>query len=77
MPVRRASGRQISQENRRGHLLNRTELAEQIGAEPGFMPAETILEIDNLQTHFFTPSGVVRAVDGVSYAVRSHTWRCR
>jgi len=51
--------------------LNRTELAEQIGAEPGFMPAETILEIDNLQTHFFTPSGVVRAVDGVSYAVRS------
>jgi energy-coupling factor transporter ATP-binding protein EcfA2 len=29
------------------------------------------LEIDNLQTHFFTPSGVVRAVDGVSYAVRS------
>ena len=36
-------------------------------AEPG--PA--ILEIDNLQTHFFTSAGVVRAVDGVSYAVRS------
>ncbi len=29
-----------------------------------------LLEIDNLQTHFFTASGVVRAVDGVSYAVR-------
>jgi len=29
------------------------------------------LEIDNLQTHFFTASGVVRAVDGVSYAVRA------
>jgi oligopeptide/dipeptide ABC transporter ATP-binding protein len=29
------------------------------------------LEIDNLQTHFFTQSGVVRAVDGVSYAVRA------
>jgi oligopeptide/dipeptide ABC transporter ATP-binding protein len=28
-----------------------------------------ILEIDNLQTHFFTAGGVVRAVDGVSYAV--------
>ena len=51
--------------------MNRTELVEQIGAEPGFMPAETILKIDNLQTYFFAPSGVVRAVDGVSYAVRS------
>ena len=30
-----------------------------------------LLEIDDLQTHFFTPAGVVRAVDGVSYAVRS------
>jgi oligopeptide/dipeptide ABC transporter ATP-binding protein len=29
------------------------------------------LEIDNLQTHFFTAAGVVRAVDGVSYAVRA------
>src|SRR5215469_5435486 len=32
--------------------------------------SEAILEIDNLQTHFHTPSGVVRAVDGVSYSVR-------
>src|SRR5258706_204451 len=30
-----------------------------------------VLEIDNLQTHFFTAAGVVRAVDGVSYAVQS------
>ena len=29
--------------------------------------AETILEIDDLKTHFFTRDGVVRAVDGVSY----------
>jgi oligopeptide/dipeptide ABC transporter ATP-binding protein len=28
------------------------------------------LEIDGLQTHFFTAVGTVRAVDGVSYAVR-------
>jgi oligopeptide/dipeptide ABC transporter ATP-binding protein len=28
-----------------------------------------ILEVDGLQTHFFTRDGVVRAVDGVSYAV--------
>jgi oligopeptide/dipeptide ABC transporter ATP-binding protein len=32
--------------------------------------AQPVLEIDNLQTHFFTPDGVVRAVDGVTYAVR-------
>jgi oligopeptide/dipeptide ABC transporter ATP-binding protein len=29
------------------------------------------LEIDNLHTHFFTRAGVVRAVDGVSYRLRS------
>jgi oligopeptide/dipeptide ABC transporter ATP-binding protein len=28
-----------------------------------------LLEIDNLQTHFFTSAGVVKAVDGVSYTV--------
>ena len=33
--------------------------------------SEPLLQIENLQTHFFTPAGVVRAVDGVSYAVRS------
>src|ERR1700726_2822400 len=38
---------------------------------PDTAPGRTILEIDNLQTHFFTPTGVVRAVDGVSYSVRS------
>jgi oligopeptide/dipeptide ABC transporter ATP-binding protein len=30
-----------------------------------------VLEIDDLRTHFFTQAGVVRAVDGVSYAVRA------
>jgi len=30
-----------------------------------------LLEIDNLQTHFFTAGGVVRAVDGVSWGVRT------
>ncbi|MGE0853781.1 MAG: ABC transporter ATP-binding protein [Hyphomicrobiaceae bacterium] len=28
-----------------------------------------LLEVDNLQTHFFTATGVVRAVDGISYAI--------
>ena len=32
-------------------------------------PAQPILEVDNLKTHFFTAAGVVPAVDGVSYAV--------
>lgn len=31
--------------------------------------SETVLEIDNLQTYFYTRDGVVRAVDGVSYTV--------
>ncbi len=30
-----------------------------------------ILEIDDLRTYFYTRDGVVRAVDGVSYSVRS------
>ncbi len=30
-----------------------------------------VLEVDTLQTHFFTHAGVVKAVDGVSYSVRS------
>ena len=31
----------------------------------------TVLEVDNLQTHFFTAAGVVKAVDGVSYSVKA------
>jgi oligopeptide/dipeptide ABC transporter ATP-binding protein len=34
-------------------------------------PGENVLEIADLRTHFFTAVGVVRAVDGVSYAVRA------
>ena len=30
-----------------------------------------LLEIEGLKTYFFTPAGVVKAVDGVSYCVRS------
>ena len=33
--------------------------------------APIVLEVDNLQTHFFTASGTIRAVNGVSYAVRA------
>jgi oligopeptide/dipeptide ABC transporter ATP-binding protein len=39
--------------------------------EPAAMPGRTILQIEDLQTHFFLGVGTVRAVDGVSYALRS------
>jgi peptide/nickel transport system ATP-binding protein len=51
--------------------LNQLESA---GTTAGVVPLEAahaLLEIENLQTHFFTPAGVVRAVDGVSYSVRT------
>jgi peptide/nickel transport system ATP-binding protein len=35
------------------------------------LPAQPILEVDNLKTHFFTADGIVPAVDGVSYSVRA------
>jgi oligopeptide/dipeptide ABC transporter ATP-binding protein len=41
------------------------------GGDPAVPSAPALLEIDNLRTHFFTSAGVVRAVDGVSYGVRS------
>jgi oligopeptide/dipeptide ABC transporter ATP-binding protein len=51
--------------------LNEAAPAETPAIMPDAMPTRTVLDIDNLQTHFFTPAGVVRAVDGVSYSVRS------
>ena len=51
--------------------MNEVATVEKPVAASDTAPARTILEIDNLQTHFFTAAGVVRAVDGVSYSVRS------
>ena len=51
--------------------MSQAAAVEQARAAPDDEPGRAILEIDNLQTHFFTAAGVVRAVDGVSYAVRS------
>jgi len=51
--------------------LNPIGLVTRVRPEPGLKPDETVLEIENLKTHFFTAGGVVRAVDGVSYAVCS------
>jgi oligopeptide/dipeptide ABC transporter ATP-binding protein len=37
---------------------------------PTVVAGDAVLEIDKLQTYFFTQTGIVKAVDGVSYAVR-------
>jgi oligopeptide/dipeptide ABC transporter ATP-binding protein len=52
-------------------LLNDVEPIEQARRDAGAALASPLLEIENLQTHFFTAAGVVRAVDGVSYDVRN------
>jgi peptide/nickel transport system ATP-binding protein len=41
------------------------------GSRSGQGAGSPLLEIDDLKTYFFTPAGVVKAVDGVSYSVRS------
>ena len=50
--------------------MNQAAFAEQGIAKTSAEQARIVLEIDNLQTYFFTAGGVVRAVDGVSYGVR-------
>src|SRR5262249_1628168 len=42
-------------------------LAKRLGGARGM----ALLEVDNLQTHFRTPDGVNRAVDGISFAVEA------
>ena len=32
---------------------------------------QPLLEVENLQTHFATPDGIVRAVEGVSFQVEA------
>ena len=51
--------------------MNPRQPALRVVGEPAAMPAQTVLQIDNLQTHFFTAVGTVRAVDGVSYSLGS------
>jgi oligopeptide/dipeptide ABC transporter ATP-binding protein len=51
--------------------LDQAESVKPADGDPATPSAPALLEIDNLQTHFFTSAGVVRAVDGVSYGVRS------
>jgi oligopeptide/dipeptide ABC transporter ATP-binding protein len=51
--------------------LNPRDPGPRAVGEPAVVPAPTILQIEDLQTHFFTAIGTVRAVDGVSYALKS------
>ena len=51
--------------------MNHAAAVADRGAVAASAQAEPVLEIDGLKTHFFAPDGVVRAVDGVSWAVRS------
>jgi oligopeptide/dipeptide ABC transporter ATP-binding protein len=46
------------------------------GEAGAFAGADTVLAIENLRTQFRTPAGTVRAVDGVSYAVRRGETLC-
>jgi oligopeptide/dipeptide ABC transporter ATP-binding protein len=48
----------------------RQQSARAVG-DPAPQPAQAVLQIENLKTHFFTSIGTVRAVDGVSYSVAS------
>src|SRR5690606_16972978 len=34
------------------------------------LPADTLLSVRNLQTHFFSREGIVKAVDGVSFDIK-------
>jgi peptide/nickel transport system ATP-binding protein len=60
------------QNNRRtigSHLLNHNDAAHAAGDGVVAPHTQSILEVSNLKTHFFTADGVVPAVDGVSYSV--------
>ena len=50
-------------------MLNHNDVATATAGAKTTPPAQPILEVDNLRTHFFTADGVVPAVDGVSYSV--------
>src|SRR6266436_1328427 len=61
----------LTRRNSGSHCLNPRDPGPRAVGEPAVMPAPTILQIDDLQTHFFTAIGTVRAVDGVSYSLKS------
>ncbi|MBV8776786.1 MAG: ABC transporter ATP-binding protein [Alphaproteobacteria bacterium] len=51
--------------------MQRDVSSEKTADEPGGTLDRPVLEIVDLHTHFFTEAGVIRAVDGVSYAIQA------
>ncbi len=51
--------------------MNPTQPGLHAVGDPTVAPAQPVLQIEDLQTHFFTAVGTVRAVDGVSYELKS------
>jgi len=51
--------------------LNAREEALVVPAGVTEAPERTVLQVEDLQTHFFTAIGQVRAVDGVSYSLKA------
>ena len=49
---------------------NNNESIDRDGFGPSTVQDEVVLELKNLQTHFTTKWGTVKACDGVSYSVR-------
>src|SRR5207244_7538004 len=66
----------VSLHNKTTHRLGGSHpVSRALGVESGKQlnaaASSNVLEIEDLKTHFFTAAGVVKAVDGVSYSVRS------
>ena len=50
--------------------MNPSQPAVRAVGDPLAAPAQSVLQVEDLQTHFFTAIGTVRAVDGVSYSLK-------
>src|ERR1700742_3204930 len=51
--------------------FTRRSITRRFTGSHGLNSSEVLLEVDDLHTRFFTPMGVIRAVDGVSYQLRA------
>jgi len=51
--------------------VNPRQPAVRAVGDPAVVPMHPVLQVEDLQTHFFTSVGTVRAVDGVSYSLKS------
>src|SRR5258705_1064097 len=64
-------GPKVTRQFSGSHCLNSREPGQRAVGQPAALPARPILQIEDLRTHFFTAIGTVRAVDGVSCALKS------